>query len=169
MFGIAGGVVAGVLLAGVGPQAVSAFDRPACAETVMQAVSTDKSVHGTFECFDTNLQFGLATIGVNSDGSFAQRIGQTGEYHFVRKTEDGGYVYEYDRPSTPHDKVQGAVTALGVPRMRADVRQGNFLAAWNEKHDIHQAWEEITGQTQNNESHLYTIYLGHDGRITAIK
>jgi hypothetical protein len=159
----------GALLAGGGPQAVSALDRPACAETVMKAVSTDQTVQGSYACFDKGLQMGLLTVGVDSDGAFAQRIGQNGEYHFLRKTQDGGYVYEYDHPTRPHDKVQGTVSALGLPQMRSDIRHGNFLAAWNENHDLHLAWAEITGATQNNESRLFTIYVDGDGRITAVK
>lgn len=159
----------GALLAAAGPEAVSALDRPTCAETVMKAVASDQTVSGTYGCFDKNLQAGLLTIGVDSDSAFAARVGQNGDYHFLHKTADGGYVYEYDRPTTPHDKVQGAISALGLPQMRADLRSGDFLAAWNVKHDIHRAWAEISGATQNNESRLFTFYVGSDGRITAVK
>jgi hypothetical protein len=169
IFTIAAGVVLGAFAAGVGPQLVTAFDRPACADTVMRAVATDQTIQGTFNCFDKEMQLGLLSIGVDSDSAFAARIGQAGDYHFVRKTLDGGYVYEYDRPTTPHDSVQGAVSALGLPQMRSDLRHGNFLAAFNVKHDVPLAWAEITGKTQNAESHLFTVYLGPDGKITAIK
>jgi hypothetical protein len=165
----AAGAIVGALLMYAGPQVASAMDRPACAETVMQAVATDKAVDGTYSCFDRGLQLGLMTIGVNSDSSFADRIGQDGEYHFLRKTADGGYVYEYDRPTTPHDRFKGMIGALAVPQTRIDVRHGNFLAAWHEPRDLRLAWAEITGQTQNTESRLFTFYVGSDGKITAIK
>lgn len=169
LYFVAGGAVFGALLAGAGPQIAATVGRPGCAETVMRAVSTDQTVPGTYQCFDENLQAGLLTIGVDSDSAFAQRIGQNGDYHFVHKTADGGYVYEYDRPTTPHDEVQGTISALGLPQMRADVRRGNFLAAWNEKHDVGLAWAEMTGETQNDQSRLFTIYIGQDGRVSAVK
>ncbi|HEV2141104.1 MAG TPA: hypothetical protein VGT01_07910 [Candidatus Dormibacteraeota bacterium] len=159
----------GALVAFVGPQIPTALDRPGCAETVMRAVSSDQVVNGTYACFSRSLQAGLLTVGVDSDRTFADRIGQNGEYHFLHKTADGGYVYEYDRPTTPHDRFKGAIGALAVPQMRADVRSGNILAVWSEPHDVRRAWAEITGQTQNDESRLFTIYLGSNGRITAIK
>jgi hypothetical protein len=169
IFTIAAGVMLGAFFAGAGPQIVAGFDRPACAETVMKAVSTDHTVQGAYGCFDKGMQLGLLSIGVDSDSAFAERIGQNGDYRFLRKTQDGGYVYEYDRPTTPHDSVQGAVSALGLPQMRKDLRQGNFLAAWNVKHDLPLAWAEITGKTQNQESRLFTVYVGSDGKIDAIK
>ena len=101
--------------------------------------------------------------------AFATRIGQEGDYRFLHKTEDGGYVYEYDRPTAPHDQVKAAAAALGWPRTAADLRSGNFAAVFTERHDLPAAWAEITGKTQNAESRLFTIYLGADGRITAIK
>ena len=165
----AGGAILGALLMYAGPQAATAMDQPSCANTVMQAVATDKSVNGTYACFDRGLQLGLLTIGVNSDRSFADRIGQDGDYHFLRKTADGGYVYEYDRPTTPHDRLMGTIGALALPQTRLDVRHGNFLAAWQEPRDLRRAWAELTGQTQNTESRLFTFYIGSDGRITAIK
>ena len=163
------GVIVGALAVYAGPQVVAAMDRPSCAETVMQAVSSDQRVHGTWGCFDQSMQMGLVTIGVNSDSSFADRIGQDGDYHFLRKTADGGYVYEYDRPTTPHDRFTGMLSALKLPQTRIDVRHGNFLAAWQESRDLRRAWAEITGQTQNTESRLFTFYIGSDGRITAVK
>lgn len=163
------GAMAGALVAFVGPQIPSALDRPGCAETVMRAVSSDQTVKGSYGCFSKSLQAGLLTVGVDSDRSFADHIGQNGEYHFLHKTADGGYVYEYDRPTTPHDRFKGVIGALAVPQMRADVRRGNILAVWSEPHDVRRAWAEITGQTQNDESRLFTIYVGSNGRITAIK
>lgn len=163
------GAILGAALTAAAPQVPVALDRPACADRVMQAVASDKAVNGTYGCFDGELQVGLASIGVDSDAAFANRIGQDGDYHFLRKTADGGYVYEYDRPTTPHDRWMGAAGDLGLLKMRSDVRSWNFLAAWREPRDIHEAWAEVTGQTQNDESHLYTIYLGPDGRIKAIK
>jgi hypothetical protein len=167
-YAIAGAIV-GALFVYAGPQVANAMDRPACAETVMQAVASEHAVQGTYGCFDRGLQLGLLTIGVDSDKSFADRIGQNGEYHFLRKTADGGYVYEYDRPTTPHDRIKGMIGALRVPQTRLDVREGNFLAAWNEPRNLRQAWDEITGQTQNDESRLFTFYIGPDGKITSIK
>ncbi len=165
---IAGAMIGGVIV-GVGPQVPAALDRPGCAETVMRAVSSDHTVGGSYGCFDNSLQEGLQTIGVDSDGSFAAMIGQDGDYHFVRKTEDGGYIYEYDRVTAPHDELRGAIVALGMPRIAADLRRGNLGAALNERHDVPGAWAEITGRTQNAQSRLFTIYVGSDGKISAIK
>ena len=139
VFPVIAGVLLGAALAFAGPQVATALDRPGCAETVMRAVSSDKTVNGTYACFDRELQVGLLGVGVSSDGTFADRIGQNGDVHFLHKTADGGYVYEYDRPTTPHDRVRGAISALAVPQMRADIRQGNFLAVWNEPHDLRHA------------------------------
>jgi len=164
-----GAVVFGALIAGGTPQITNALDRPPCAEKVMQAVSTDRTVNGSYDCFDVNLKSGLHTIGVDSDQTFALRIGQDGEYHFVHKTADGGYVYEYDRPLQPHDKVKGAMAALGLPKTTVDVRRGDFAAAWNERHDLGAAWAEITGQTQQAHSQLFTMYMDGDGKISAVK
>ncbi|OLC00469.1 MAG: hypothetical protein AUI15_07285 [Actinobacteria bacterium 13_2_20CM_2_66_6] len=164
-----GAVAFGVLLAGGGPQVQSLWDRPACAEKVMQAVSTDSTISGSYGCFTTNMQTGLQTIGVDSDNAFAAKIGQSGEYHFVHKTADGGYIYEYDRPMQPHDKVKGAISALGLPRTSLDVRRGDFGAAWNERHDLGAAWAEITGQTQQDHSQLFTFYLDGEGKVSAVK
>lgn len=164
-----GGVVLGALLVGAVPQVTAFMDRPTCAETVMKAVSTDKAVRGTYGCFTPNMQAGLASIGIQSDSDFAQRVGQTGDYHLVHKTADGGYVYEYDRPTQPHDKVHGALNALGVPGMSRDLRRGDVGAAWNERHDLGAAWAEITGQTQQAHSQVFTFYMDGDGKVTAVK
>jgi hypothetical protein len=169
LFTVIVGALLGAALAFAGPQVPAALDRPGCADTVMRAVSSDKAVKGTYACFDRGLQLGLLSIGVDSDSAFADRIGQNGEYHFLHKTADGGYIYEYDRPTTPHDRFKGAISALAVPQMRADIRGGNFLAVWNEPHDLRLAWAELTGQTQNDESRLFTIYMGADGKINAVK
>jgi hypothetical protein len=169
IFAILAAAMLGAVVGFTAPQMSSALDRPHCAETVMRAVSTDKSVNGTYACFDRGLQLGLLTIGVNSDSTFADRIGQQGDYHFLHKTADGGYIYEYDRPTTPHDRFQGLFSALALPQTRMDVRHMNFLAAWHEQRDLKLAWAEITGQTQNDESRLFTIYVGSDGKITAVK
>lgn len=166
---ILAGAILGAALTAAAPQVPLALDRPACAERVMQAVATDKAVKGTYSCFNPSLQIGLASIGVDNDASFADRIGQNGDYHFLHKTADGGYAYEYDRPTTPHDRWLGAVYALKLLRMRSDVRSWNFLAAWQEPRDVHLAWAEVTGQTQNDESHVFTIYMSPDGKIKAIK
>jgi hypothetical protein len=40
---------------------------------------------------------------------------------------------------------------------------------WTEPHDLRLAWAELTGQTQNDESRLFTIYMGADGKINAVK
>lgn len=166
---IFGGVVFGALLAGAGPQVPGFWDRPACPETVMRAVSTDQTVHGTYACFDDSMQTGLQTIGIDSDSAFAQRVGQNGEYHFVQKTADGGYVYEYDQQTRRHDKVQGAMQALGLPGTSRDVQRGDIGAAWNERHDLGAAWAELTGRTQGAKSALFTFYLDARGKVTAVK
>ncbi|HEY0831156.1 MAG TPA: hypothetical protein VGE99_08430 [Candidatus Dormibacteraeota bacterium] len=164
-----GAAIVGALLVGAGPQLPSMFDRPACTETVMKAVASDGPVAGTYNCFDANLQLGLQSVGIDSDAAFATKIGQDGGYRFLHKTEDGGYVYEYDRPTSPHDKVKGAVAALGLLETSTDIRQGNIGAALMVRRNIRSAWAEISGKTQNAESKLYTIYVGSDGKITAIK
>ncbi len=135
----------------------------------MKAVASDQPVAGTYNCFDGNLQMGLQSVGIDSDSAFATRIGQAGDYRYLRKTEDGGYVYEYDRPMTPHDKFKGAVVALGLPETSADMRGGKLGAALTVKRDLRAAWAEISGRTQNAESKLYTFYVGTDGKITAVK
>lgn len=144
-------------------------DRPTCPETVMKAVSSDRPVAGAFECFDTPVQHELQTNGIDSDGAFATLVGQNGEYHFLHKTADGGYVYEYDRMKAPHDRVQGALSALGWPTISADVRRGDLAAAWHVRNDFRAAWSEITGQTQSPNSMLFTFYLDGDGRIAEVK
>ena len=164
-----GGVILGALLVGGVPQVTAFTDRPTCAETVMRAVSTDNPVRGTYGCFTPNMQAGLASIGILSDSDFAQRVGQAGDYRFVHKTVDGGYVYEYDRPTQPHDKVRGALNALGVPGTSRDLRRGDVGAAWGERHDLGAAWAEITGQTQRAHSQVFTFYMDGDGKITAVK
>ena len=164
-----GAAAFGALIAGGTPQITNTMDRPACAETVMQAVSTNTTVSGSYDCFDTDLQTGLHTIGVDSDKAFALRIGQHGQYHFVHKTADGGYIHEYDRPLQPHDEVKGAMVALGLPKTTLDVRRGDLAAAWNERHDVGAAWAEITGQTQQDHSQLFTFYLDGGGKISAVK
>src|SRR5438309_1805919 len=164
-----GAAIFGALLAGAGPQLPTMLDRPSCTETVMKAVSSDRPVTGTYTCFDNTMQLGRQSVGVDSDSAFATRIGQNGDYRFLHKTEDGGYAYEYDRPTTPHDKVTGAVVALGLPETSADMRGGKLGAALSVRRDIRGAWAELSGQTQNAESRLYTLYVGADGKITAIK
>ena len=144
-----GGVIFGALLAGAGPQLPNLWDRPACAETVMKAVSTDKPVTGAYACFDNNLQEGLSSAGIDSDTAFATRVGKSGSYHYLHKTEDGGYVYEYDRPQTPHNQVQSAIAAL-------------------KRRDVFAAWDEITGQTQKSTSKVYTLYFNGNGKVTAV-
>ena len=164
-----GGVIFGVVLAGAAPQVPSFWDRPACAETVMQAVATDQAVKGSYTCFDDSMQAGLQTIGIDSDNSFATKVGQKGEYHFLHKTADGGYVYEYDRPEHAHDKVRGAISALGLPGASRDVRRGDLAAAWNEHRDLGAAWAELTGQTQGAHSQLFTFYMDGKGRVSSVK
>ena len=74
------------------------------------------------------------------------------------------------RPEPPKEKMQRIAEAEAfVANTRADIRHGNFLAVWNEPHDLRHAWAEITGQTQNEESRLFTIYIGPDGKIRAVK
>jgi hypothetical protein len=164
-----GAVVFGVLLAGGTPRLTSFMDRPSCAEKVMQAISTDHSVSGTYDCFDADMQVGLQSVGIDSDKAFADKVGVNGDYHFVQKTQDGGYVYEYDRPMRPHDKVKGAIVALGFPATQRDLRRGDLGAAWNERHDLGAAWAELTGQTQRDKSQVFTFYLDGSGKITAVK
>jgi len=164
-----GGVLLGALLVGAGPPVQAAWDRPACAETVMKAVATEQTVQGTYGCFDDTMKVGLQTIGIDSDGAFATRVGQNGEYHFVHKTADGGYVYEYDRPTRPHDKMKGAISALGLPGTSRDVRRGDLVAAWNEHRDLGAAWAELTGQTQGEHSQVFTVYVDGHGKVRSVK
>jgi hypothetical protein len=144
-----GGLALGALLASVGMQMPVFWDRPACAETVMQAVSTEKPVEGAYACFDLNLQDGLSTAGIDSDRAFAARIGHSGTYRYLHKTEDGGYVYEYDREISRHNQVAGAWDA---------VRKG----------DVPRAWAELTGQTQRSSSKVYTLYVDAAGKVKAV-
>jgi len=169
VFTFLGAAAAGAVVAGGIPQIASAWDRPACTETVMRAVSSASPVAGSYSCFDASLQMGLQTIGVSSDQTFATQIGQNGHYRFVQKTRDGGYVYEYDRELQPHDEMAGAVIALGLPKTSLDLRNGDLAAAWNERHDFGAAWAEITGQTQRDHSQMYTFYIDGDGKVSAVK
>jgi hypothetical protein len=154
---------------GAAPQIPNMWQRPACADTVMHAVSSSKPVHGTFACFNSDMQTGLQSIGISSDRAFAERVGTSGDYHYVNKTADGGYVYEYDRPLKPHDRVRGALAALAVTRTAADVRRGDLRAALGERPNLGAAWAEITGATQNEKSTVFTFYLDGNGKITAVK
>lgn len=164
-----GGVMVGALLAGAGPRVPSFWDQPACAETVMKAVATDKTVNGTYACFDGGMQTGLQGLGIDSDRSFAARVGQAGDYHFVQKTADGGYVYEYDRLTNRHDQIRGAMVALGLPGTSRDVQHGDIGAAIGEKRDLGAAWAELTGQTQGETSQLFTFYLDDKGKVTSVR
>src|SRR5437868_989487 len=62
-----GAAIFGALLAGAGPQLPAMFEQPKCADTVMKAVSSDRPVAGTYNCFDGSLQMGLQSVGVDSD------------------------------------------------------------------------------------------------------
>jgi hypothetical protein len=164
-----GAVIFGVLLAGGAPRLTSFMDRPACPEKVMQAISSDHAVSGSYDCFDADLQTGLQSVGIDSDKAFADKVGINGEYRFVQKTNDGGYTYEYDHPMRPHDKVKGAIVALGLPSTQRDLRQGDIPAAISERHDLGAAWAELTGQTQGDKSQVFTFYIDGGGKITAVK
>jgi hypothetical protein len=144
-----GAVAFGALLAGAGPQVPNLFDRPACGETVMKAVSTEKPVSGTLGCFNDDLQMGLSSAGIDTDQEFASRIAKSGSYHYLHKTEDGGYVYEYDRNMTPHNQLQGAIDAL-------------------KRRDVVAAWSEITGASQHPTSKVYTLYFNSQGKVAAV-
>ncbi|TMC82228.1 MAG: hypothetical protein E6J08_05480 [Chloroflexi bacterium] len=137
-----GAAAFGALLAGAGPQVPTMLDRPSCLDTVMRAVASDRAVAGTYNCFDSNLQMGLQSVGIDSDSAF---------------------------PTTPHDKFKGVVVALGLPETSADMRGGKLGAALTVRRDLRAAWAEISGKTQNAESKLYTFYVGADGKITAVK
>ena len=145
-----GCVALGAFLAGAGPQVPNLWDRPACGETVMRAVSTEKPVSGTFDCFDESLQLGLSSAGIDTDKEFADRVGKSGTYRYVHKTDDGGYVYEYDRKMTPHNQIQGAIAAL-------------------KRRDVVGAWAEITGQTQHASSKVFTLYFDRHGKVSAVQ
>ena len=149
VFAVFGGVMFGALLAGAGPQLPNLWDRPSCGDTVMTAVSTDKPVTGAYACFDAELQDGLNSAGIDSDNAFASRVGKTGSYQYLHKTEDGGYVYEYDRPLSPHNQLQAAFTAL-------------------KRHDLFAVWDEMTGHSQKSTSKVYTFYFNGNGKITAV-
>lgn len=164
-----GGALFGAVIAVSGPQVPALLDRPSCAETVMKAVSTDKPVTGTLACFNKHYQTNLKTVGVDSDSAFATKIGNRGQYRYVRKTDDNGYVYEFDKPMSPHDSVRGAISAMGVPKIWSDVRRGDIAAAWSEVNDFRAAWKEITGQTQGARSSIFVFYLDPDGKINTVK
>jgi hypothetical protein len=144
-----GAVAFGAFLAGAGPQLPNLVDRPACGETVMKAVSTEKPVSGTVRCFSDELRMGLSSAGIETDQQFADRLGKSGTYHFVHRTEDGGYVYEYDRNMLPHNQLQGAFNAL-------------------KRRDLVLAWEEITGSAQHPTSKVYTLYIDNSGKVAAV-
>ena len=164
-----GGIVAGAALAFGAPQLTNFVGRPSCPDTVMKAVSSEKAVRGTYDCFEPEMKVGLASLGIQSDEQFATRVGQNGDYRYLHKTEDGGYVYEYDRPTRPHDKVQGALNAMGLPSTSRDLKRGDVGAAIGERHDVGAAWAEITGQTQRAKSQVFTFYVASDGKIAAVK
>lgn len=166
---VALGVIVGAAAAVGAIEVPAMLDRPSCAETVMKAVSTDRPVHGTYQCFDSSAQAGLQSIGIDSDSAFATQVGVNGEYHYLHKTADGGYVYEYDHPRAPHDRIKGTFATLGVPAIVADLRRGDFMGAWKVPNDFRAAWSEITGASQNESSLLFTIYLDGDGRIASVK
>jgi hypothetical protein len=144
-----GGVAVGALLAGAGLQLPGMWDRPACAETVMKAVSTEKPFDGAYACFDGSLQDAMSAAGIDSDKTFAARVGHSGNYHYLHKTEDGGYVYEYDRAIERHNQMQAALNAL-----------------WNRNLGL--AWMEVTGQTQKSDSKVYTLYINGTGKISSV-
>ncbi|HVH62503.1 MAG TPA: hypothetical protein VNA65_02775 [Candidatus Dormibacteraeota bacterium] len=164
---IGGLIGAGTMLGAT--QVRASMDRPTCAETVMKAVSTDKPVNGSFECFDSSYRAGLQHIGIDSDNTFASQVGKNGEYHYLHKTADGGYVYEYDRARSPHDRFKGTVSKLGLPSIVAALQRGDFYGAWHVPNDFEAAWSEITGDTQNESSELFTFYMDHSGKITFVK
>lgn len=163
-----GSALAGAFLVGAAPQVQSRLDRPNCPETVMHAVASEHPVNGTVGCFAPDYQIRLKAAGIESDGDFAHLVGQNGDYHYLHRTADGGYVYEYDRPMTPHDRAQGALSMLGLYRVRADIRRGDLGAAWREPNDLGKAWAEITGQTQNEKSAVFTLYLDGMGKIERV-
>lgn len=143
--------------------------RPSCPDTVMKAVSSDRPVAGAYGCFNPAVQAELQANGIDSDSAFADKVGQNGDYHFMQKTADGGYVYEYDRPGAPHDRVQAALTALGWPKITADLQRGDVGAAWHVNNDFAMAWSDITGHIQSANSQLFTFYVDGDGKITGVK
>jgi hypothetical protein len=161
--------VVAAFLVGAAPQIPNVWQRPTCADTVMRAVSSTKPVHGPMSCFDSDMRTGLQQLGIDSDSTFAAHVGVNGDYHYVNKTADGGYVYEYDRALKPHDRVRGALNALGVATTTRDVRRGDLAAAVKEPHDIAAAWAEITGATQAEKSELFTFYLDGRGKVASVK
>ncbi len=166
---VAAFAVFAAFFAGAAPQVPNLWQRPACAETVMRAVSSTRPVRGTIKCFNADMQTGLYALGIDTDTAFADHVGVNGEYHYVNKTADGGFVYEYDRALKPHDRLRGALTALGVASTTKDVRRGDFSAALNERHDLAAAWAEITGATQVEKSELFTFYLDGSGKVESVK
>lgn len=150
-------------------EAPAVWDRPACTDTVMKAVASDRPVAGTYSCFNSAVQAELSANGIDSDSAFADKVGQNGDYHFMQKTADGGYVYEYDRPGAPHDRVQAVLTALGWPKISTDLQHGDFNAAWHVTNDFGAAWSYVTGHMPSSNSQLYTFYVDGDGKISSVK
>lgn len=145
------------------PQVSVLLDRPACVETVMKAVSTDRPVDGTYSCFDPQYQGRLSRIDITSDQTFATKVGHAGQYHFLGKTPDGGYAYEYDEPLFPHNGWPIVRTSLGVAWQ--GVRRGDLTSA---RIPFEVAWNEATGKTQLWSSALLVIYTDPDGKIARI-
>jgi hypothetical protein len=154
----------GGALVGFSPQLPALIDRPACTERVMKALSTEQPVNGSYECFDKAYQVRLVGSGVDSDRAFAKQIGQNGRYHFLRKTDDGGYAYEYDQMLNPHSGLSAVANSFSLAW--DGVRHGDLTSPWL---PLEVTWNELTGQAQGSSSNFLVFYLDKDGKIARVK
>ncbi len=148
----------------ISPQVPLLFDRPACADTVMQAVSSQHPIDGTYDCFEKNLQTQLEAQGVDSDAAFAAKVGKSGRYHLVGKTGDGGYAFEYDRAVFPHDGKAAVRKSVGVAWER--VRGGDVGALLI---PVQVTWGELTRANEGTERAVIVLYVDDQGKVWRVK
>ena len=130
----------------------------------MHAVASSHPVYGTYDCFEKQMQLRLEQQGIDSDQSFAARVGQSGSYHLVGKTDDGGYAYEFDKPVFPHDGRATVRQSLAVGWTK--VRGGDIGGAWV---PVQVTWNELTGQNTGSVSVLVVVYADDHGKVWRIK
>ncbi len=164
LFMVLGAAVFGGSVVAFAPQVPILLDRPACVDTVMRAVSSSHPVGGTYNCFEKNFQARLDSQGIDSDQAFAAKVGQSGRYRLVGKTDDGGYAYEFDKAVFPHDGRATVRTALDVAWKR--VSGGDIGGAWI---PVQVTWNEVTGQNEGSVSVLVVLYADDQGKVWRIK
>ena len=130
----------------------------------MHAVSSAQPVAGTYGCFESQMQARLEAQGIDSDQSFASKVGQSGRYHLVGQTDDGGYAYEFDKPVFPHDGRATVRKSLEVGWTK--VQGGDIGGAWI---PVQVTWNEVTGQNEGSISVLVVVYADDQGKVWRIK